>query len=116
MKTRPAFFIRHPVLVLFLAGLITLAGSLLAAQLSVKADLSHLLPPSAKSVVDLQDVQRRTLAFGNLLVGIHADIPSAREAVARQLIERLRSLDPGLVAAVIVDDGNLRRYLWNHRY
>lgn len=116
MKHRLPFPVRRPAPVLVLAGLVTLVAGLLAARLAVKADLSHLLPPSAKSVADLKEVQRRTQAFGNLLVGIHANSASARAAAAQQLIPRLRAVDQGLLASVTVDDGEVRRYLWDHRY
>jgi uncharacterized protein len=102
--------------VLLVAGLLALGAGVLAAGLSVKADLSHLLPPGARSVQDLDDVQRRAQAFGSLLVGIEADTPAAREAAARQLIPRLAALDPSLVARVISDDSSLRRFLWQNRY
>jgi hypothetical protein len=102
--------------VLIAAILVAAASAALASRLSVKADLSHLLPPGATSVRDLEDVQRRAQAFGNLLVGIDADDTAKRAAAARELVPRLQTLDPALVAGVIVDDGSLRRHLWDYRY
>lgn len=116
---RVPFAVRRQKTVLLIAGLVALGSAVLAASLSVKADLSNLLPPGSASVRDLDDVQRRAQAFGNLLVGIEAsgpDAPAAREAAAQLLIPRLRAIDPALVAAVVADDGILRRHLWNHRY
>jgi len=101
---------------MLLAAAIAVIGAVFASGLTVKADLSHLLPPGADSVHDLEDVQRRAQTFGNLLVGIDADSRAAREAAAGALIPRLRALDSSLVAAVVVDDGVLRRHLWSHRY
>jgi predicted RND superfamily exporter protein len=115
-RARPPFPIRRPAVVLAIAGLLTLGGAGLASKLSVKTDLSHLLPPGSVSVRDLDDVQRRAQAFGNLLVGIEADSPTARAAAARQLARRLGALAPGLVAGIIADDGSLRRHLWQRRY
>jgi predicted RND superfamily exporter protein len=98
------------------AAVVAAASAVLAARLSVKADLSHLLPPGSTSVRDLEDVQRRAQAFGNLLVGIDADDPATRAAAARELVPRLQALDPALVAGIIADDGSLRRHLWANRY
>jgi uncharacterized protein len=110
---------RRPRTALFIAGGVAITGVSLAAKLSVKTDLSTLLPPGATSVRDLDDVQRRAQAFGNLLVGIEAsgpDAAAAREVAARHLIPRLRAIDPSLVASVVADDGIMRRHLWNKRY
>jgi predicted RND superfamily exporter protein/uncharacterized membrane protein YbhN (UPF0104 family) len=113
---RAPFPIRRPRAVLVVAAVLSVGAAAIASRLSVKADLSHLLPPGAASVRDLEAVQRRAQAFGNLLVGVEADDPAVRAGAARQLISRLRSLDPALVAGVIADDGSLRRHLWNNRY
>lgn len=116
---RAPFPVRRPRAVLLVSGLVALGGAVLAARLSIKTDLATLLPPGATSVRDLEDVQRRAQAFGNLLVGIEATgpgAPAAREAAAERLIPRLRAIDPTLVAAVVADDGSLRRHLWEHRY
>jgi hypothetical protein len=107
---------RTPLAVLVVASAVALAAGALAAGLSVKTDLSHLLPPGAASAQDLDVVQRRAQAFGNLLVGIDAETAAARAATARDLIPRLEALDPTLVAGVISDDGSLRRHLWENRY
>ena len=100
---------------MLVAAAVAVVGAVFASRLTVKADLSHLLPPGAASVHDLDDVQRRAQAFGNLLVGIDADNPAAREAAARQLVPRLQALDPALVAEVVADDGILRRHMWSTR-
>jgi len=77
------------------AAALAVGAAALASRLSVQADLSHLLPPGAASVRDLEEVQRRAQAFGNLLVGIEADDLAARGEAARQLVSRLQSLDAG---------------------
>ncbi|HVR63166.1 MAG TPA: MMPL family transporter [Polyangia bacterium] len=108
--------VSRPRAVLLAGAVVVLVGGVLAAGLTVKADLSHLLPPGAASVRDLEEVQRRAQAFGNLLVGITADDPAARAVAAGALIPRLRALDPALVSGVISDDGSLRRHVWMYRY
>jgi predicted RND superfamily exporter protein len=115
-ESRAPVPIRAPGAVMLVATAVAVVGAAFASRLAVKADLSHLLPPGAASVHDLDDVQRRAQAFGNLLVGIDADTSAARETAARQLIPRLQALDPSLVAAVVADDGILRRHLWTNRY
>jgi predicted RND superfamily exporter protein len=114
--TRAPFPVRAPRGVLLAAATLALGASLLASRLSVKADPAELLPPGATSVSDLENVKHRAQAFGNLLVGIEAGDPAAREAAGRELVSRLRTLDPTLVAGVVADDGSLRRHLWNYRY
>jgi len=115
-RLRAPLPVRRPREVLAVASLLVVAAAALASRLSVKADLTHLLPPGAASVRDLDEVQRRAQAFGNLLVGIDAEDPTARAEAARGLASRLRSLDPSLVASIVADDGSLRRHLWNSRY
>ena len=90
---RAPFPVRAPGRVMLLAAAIAVIGAVFASGLTVKADLSHLLPPGAASVHDLEDVQRRAQTFGNLLVGIDADSRAAREAAAGGLIPRLQALD-----------------------
>src|SRR5258708_3212979 len=113
---RAPFPVRAPGSVMLIAAAVALVGAVFASGLTVKPDPSHLLPPGAASVHDLEDVQRRAQAFGTLLVGVDADNPAAREAAARQLIPRLQAIDSGLVAEVVADDGILRRHLWSNRY
>jgi len=115
-RSRTPFPVRRPRAVLVVAAALAVGAAALASRLSVQADLSHLLPPGAASVRDLEEVQRRAQAFGNLLVGIEADDLAARGEAARHLVSRLQSLDAGLVAGVVADDGSLRRHLWNNRY
>lgn len=115
-RSRTPLPVRRPRAILAFAALLAVSAAALASRLSVKADLTHLLPPGAASVRDLDEVQRRAQAFGNLLVGIEADDPAARAEAVRGLVSRLRSLDPSLVASVVADDGSLRRHLWNNRY
>src|SRR6266700_6384104 len=116
METRLPFPVSRPRAVLLAGAVVVLVGGVLAAGLTVKADLSHLLPAGAASVRDLEEVQRRAQAFGNLLVGVTADDPAARAAAAGALIPRLEVLDPALVSGVISDDGSLRRHVWRNRY
>jgi len=114
--TPAPFPVRAPRAVLLAAATLALGASILASRLSVRADPAELLPPGATSVSDLEDVKHRAQAFGNLLVGIEAANPAAREAAARELASRLRDLDPTLISGVVADDGSLRRHLWNYRY
>ena len=103
-------------MVLIAAALLTVLAGLFAVRLRVKADLANLLPAGAASVRDLGQVQERAQAFGSLLVAVEAPTPPVRAAAANDLLTRLRKIDPALVAAIVADQGGVRRFVWENRY
>lgn len=99
------------------AGLaVAIAGGALAAQLPLRPDLSNLLPPSAKSVRDLEVLKRRARAFGSVFVVVEAADPAVRERATRWLQQHIEALADLGVEAVVYDDGPVRRYFWQHRF
>ena len=102
--------------ILAAAAVVSLVGAVLASRLTVRTDLAHLLPPSARSVVDLHEVERRAQAFGNLLCLVEAPDPALRERAAGELRRRLDGIDRALVAEVDSGDQALRRFVWENRF
>ena len=102
--------------VLGVGALVALVGALLAAYLPLRADLSNLLPPNARSVRDLGQIQARTPALGLVLCAVAGDDPALRRRATHRLADRLRALDGSLVAQVVADEGEGRRYAWQHRF
>ncbi|MBL0220807.1 MAG: MMPL family transporter [Myxococcales bacterium] len=94
---------------------VVLAGWL-ASRLSVEADLSYLLPPSAPSVQDLRAIERRAQVLGTVMVAVESGDPVQRARAARLLRERFLALPPGLISSVTFDDGVARRFAWEHRW
>ncbi|HEY7373889.1 MAG TPA: MMPL family transporter [Polyangia bacterium] len=107
---------RHRAAILVVGGLLALLGGALAARLPLRADLANLLPPKERSVRDLDAIQARTRVLGIVLCAVAGDDPVRRAQAARALAQRLRALDPSLVAAVVSDDGVARRYAWENRF
>ena len=92
---------RHRRLVLAVAGAVLVASAwLIATRLPVKADLSHLLPESARSVRDLRTLERRLAVQDAVLVVVKAQDPAARAATAEALAAAARALPPALVGEV----------------
>jgi predicted RND superfamily exporter protein len=102
--------------ILAVGALLAIAGALLASRLPLKADLSSLLPPNERSVRDLEQIQGRTRVLGIALCAIASDDAALRSRAASALAGRIRALDPSLVAAVVADDGILRRFGWENRF
>ncbi|MGN6106124.1 MAG: MMPL family transporter, partial [Kofleriaceae bacterium] len=107
---------RHRIAV-FLASLVVVAiGALCALRLPLRSDLSTLLPPSKRSVQDLEQLRHRARSFGNVLIMVDAPSPELRERAAGELEARLRAIDPELVISVSTDDNAAARYGWAHRF
>src|SRR5216110_3958559 len=110
------FIERRRGAILIIAGLVTALGTVLAAGLPLRADLSNLLPPRERSVRDLEAIERRTSALGLVLVAISSADPARRSAAAHAMAARTRALGPDLVADVVADESLVRRYTWEHRF
>ena len=111
---------KNRVGIIVLSVLVALLGGYLASKMSIKSDLTNLLPQSKRSVKDLIAVQKRARPFGTVQVVIEADASpagaAARARAGELLAVKLAALDPTLVAQFSADDGPLRRYAWAHRF
>lgn len=111
---------RNRVGIIVLSVLVALLGGYLASKMSIKSDLTNLLPQGKRSVKDLVAVQKRARPFGTVQVVIES--APTPEGVAKRvragelLASKLAKLDPSLVAQFSADDGPLRRYAWAHRF
>lgn len=95
---------------------VAITGGWLAAQLSLRSDLANLLPPSARSVQDLEALKKRARAFGTVFLVVESKDPDLRRRTAQSLHGRLQRIDPELVAHIDYDDTAAREYVWNHRF
>ena len=108
---------RHRRAVLLAAAAILAASAwLVATRLPVKADLSHLLPDSARSVRDLRTLEQRLVVQDAVLVVVTSSDPKARAAAAETLAAAARALPPELVGEVEVDDADTRGFLRAHAH
>ena len=108
---------RHRRAVLLAAAAILAASAwLVATRLPVKADLSHLLPASARSVRDLRTLEQRLVVQDAVLVVVTSSDPKARAAAAETLAAAARALPPELVGEVEVDDADTRGFLRAHAH
>jgi predicted RND superfamily exporter protein len=111
-----AWIDRSRVGVLVLSVLVALIGGYLASRMSLRSDLTNLLPPTQPSVRDLTAIQKRARPFGTVQVAVESADPAARARVAAALSERLAKLPPDLVSQFSADDGVAHRYIWANRF
>jgi predicted RND superfamily exporter protein len=111
---------RNRIGIIVLSVLVAVLGGYLASKMSIKSDLTNLLPQSKRSVKDLVAVQKRARPFGTVQVVLESDASPAgvakRVRAGELLAVKLAALDPTLVAQFSADDGPLRRYAWAHRF
>ncbi len=99
------------------ASVVVAAGSvLLASRLQIRSEFSHLLPPTRKSVEDLEALKQRVKAFGTVFVVIEGESPEATRRAGEALAARMARLDPSVAAHVTADDAAARQFFWQHRF
>jgi predicted RND superfamily exporter protein len=111
-----AWLDNNRIAVLVVSFLIAVGGGYLASKMSVRSDLTNLLPASQRSVRDLTAIQKRARSFGTINVVVEADDPALCERAAKAVTERIATIDPSLVAQSSRDDGVRNRYAWDHRF
>ncbi|MCX5747467.1 MAG: MMPL family transporter [Proteobacteria bacterium] len=105
---------RHAIV---LGSLVVAAiGVLLAMRLTLRSDLSSLLPESRASVHDLMQLQKRARAFGKVFVMLEAPEPAVRAVAAEQVVAGFARIDKQLVGHVSIDDGPRYQHVWAHRF
>jgi uncharacterized protein len=101
---------------LLLSVLVAVIGGYFASRMKVEASYTNLLPPEQRSVRDLTAIQARARPFGTVQILLESDDIALRERAGAALSRRLATLRPDLVAQFVADDGDLSRYLWQHRF
>ncbi|CAN5877391.1 hypothetical protein BH11MYX3_BH11MYX3_39510 [soil metagenome] len=107
---------RHRLRIVAISLAVALAFGWYASGLSVEADLSFLLPPSAESVQHLRVIEGRARVLGTVMVAVESSAPRRRARAARLLRDRLVTLVPRAISSVTFDDGVARSYAWDHRW
>ncbi|HVV88259.1 MAG TPA: MMPL family transporter [Kofleriaceae bacterium] len=108
---------RHRRAVIAIAAAVFAASAwLVATRLPVKADLSHLLPDSARSVRDLRALEQRMAVQDAVLVVVRSEDAGARAAAAKELAAAARALPASLVGEVEDDDADTRAFLRAHAH
>ncbi|HSS39783.1 MAG TPA: beta-L-arabinofuranosidase domain-containing protein, partial [Polyangia bacterium] len=104
--------------VLALAALLSVVAAGLTSRLSIKSDLSYLLPESTPSVRQLRAIERRARVAATFMIGVESADPAARDRAGQALLRRIRALDTQAlrIAGVTADDGVLRQYTWDNRF
>ncbi len=102
--------------VLVLAALVALGAAAVASRLSVKSDVSYLLPETALSVRHLRALEKRARVAATFMLGIESQDVAARDRAAAALMRRLARLDPKDVGGINADDGVARQFGWSHRF
>lgn len=111
-----AWIARHRVAVIVGSIAFAIAAGAVAAQISIRADFSYLLPQSARSVQDLRHIEKRARAIGTAMVALESDHPGSRAKAAALARDRIEKLGPDWVASIAFDERVKRRYVWDHRW
>ena len=100
------------------AAAVAIAGGALTSRLSVKSDLSYLLPESTPSVRQLRALEKRARITATFMLGVESADVAARARAGEALLRRIQALDaPALgIGGVTSDDGVFRRYTWDNRF
>ncbi len=100
------------------AAAVAIAGGALTSRLSVKSDLSYLLPESTPSVRQLRALEKRARITATFMLGVESTDVAARARAGEALLRRIQALDaPALgIGGVTSDDGVFRRYTWDNRF
>lgn len=111
-----AWIVRHRVAVIVVSIAFALVAGWVAVRLSVRADFSYLLPQSARSVVDLRQIEKRARALGTAMVAVESNNPDSRSKAAAMARDRMMQIGPQWVASIAFDERVKRRYVWDHRW
>jgi predicted RND superfamily exporter protein len=95
---------------------VTAGAARYAITLPVYTDFSYLLPPSARSVQDLRQIEKRTRVIGTAMVAVESKDPAARERAALLLRKKLLPLEPRLISSLTFDESAARKFGWEHRW
>lgn len=98
------------------AVIVGTAGLALTAQLSVKSDMSYLLPESSHSVQQLRDIEKRARVTAAFLLGVESDDPKARQAATDRLLQKLKTLHDPDIGSITADDRVARQFAWDNRF
>ena len=110
------FIDRYRRWILLFSIVLTAGAAVLVAHLPIHADISYLLPPDAKSVVNLRAIEARARVNGTLIIAVTSDDPVARRASAMRLKDQIEHLNDGQVSHVEFDERAARTYGWNNRW
>jgi uncharacterized protein len=100
------------------AAALAIAGGALTSRLSVKSDLSYLLPESTPSVRQLRALEKRARIAATFMLGVESTDVAARARAGEALVRRIQALDAKAlgIGGVTFDDGVFRRYTWDNRF
>ncbi len=101
-----------------MAAAVAIAGATLTSRLTVKSDLSYLLPESTPSVRQLRALEKRARIAATVMLGVESTDVAARARAGEALLARIRALDATAlgIGGVTSDDGLFRRYTWDNRF
>src|SRR4051812_20091894 len=104
--------------VLIVAAVVAIAGGALTSRLSVKSDLSYLLPESTPSVRQLRALEKRARIAATFMLGVESTDVAARDRAGQALLRRIQALDASAlgIGGITFDDGVFRRYTWDNRF
>src|SRR5438128_8620572 len=87
---------KRPFVGLAIAGVLSVVGGILSAQLPIVADLEKLLPQSFQSVQDLEPLKKRFGGVGHVIfVGLDAD-PDKLKQFAEDIAPMIQAEIPGI--------------------
>lgn len=102
MQAFASFILRRATWVSLVGALLSIAGLYYSIQLykNLRTNFEELLPTTARSVVDLNEVTRRLQSIDNLGVLVFSDHPAASKRFVRDLARRLDRLPKDTISSV----------------
>ncbi|MEK6706696.1 MAG: MMPL family transporter, partial [Bdellovibrionota bacterium] len=102
MRTFSHFILRRAGLVAIIGTTLAIAGAYFSVELykNLRTDLAELLPTSARSVQDLDDVTRRLESIDSLAVLVFSKNTEASKRFVHDLVGKLESVPKNIIASV----------------
>ncbi|MFT3775008.1 MAG: MMPL family transporter [Minicystis sp.] len=113
----PAWVIRSHRVIIVVGLVLALIGGALASRLPLHTDFAWLLPDGQPSVVALRELTARKTSSAVIEIGVASPSAETTKKFATDLTAALRQkLPPDLLSEVDDDDGDVRRFVWDHRH
>jgi predicted RND superfamily exporter protein len=108
--------VTHPWRFVSVGVLVAILALPFVARLSLNPDFQALLPESAQSVRDLDEIRERFGATGHIMIGVQAEDEQRLHALVRALAPRISEMRAQQVGSVEWSVNALEAFVTEHRY
>src|SRR6185437_15140215 len=102
VKWFSSFILRYAGIVALVGTFLSILGGYYSVQLykNLRTEVQELLPTTARSVLDLQEVSHRLESIDNLAILIFSDHTHASKRFVIDLVKRLEKVPPTIISSV----------------